>query len=74
VQKTTWGLVPIQPYLHHVVRAREQLIEQHHIRKEDLEDNHNRLFQLNALRTSQSGLRQSDTKEQLVARQGPTAK
>jgi hypothetical protein len=74
VQKTTSGLVPIQPYLHHVVRAREQLIEQHHTRREDLEDNHNRLFQLNALRTSQSGLRQSDTKEQPVERQEPTTK
>jgi hypothetical protein len=74
VPKTTWGLVPIQPYLHHVVHEHEQLIEQHHIHMEDLEDNHNRLFQLNALQTSQSGLRQSDTKEQPVARQETTAK
>jgi hypothetical protein len=39
-----------------------------------LEDNHNRLSQLNALQISQSGLRQSDTKEQPVEHQEPTTK
>jgi hypothetical protein len=74
VLKTTWGLVLIQLYLHHVVLAREQLIAQHRIHREDLGDNRNRLSQLSALQTSQFGLRQSDTKEQPIVHQEPTTK
>jgi hypothetical protein len=74
VPKTTSGFVPIRLYLHHVVHAREQLIAQHRIHMEDLEDSHNHLSQPNALPTSQSGLRQSDTTELPSEHQEPTTK